>query len=154
MRPQAHEVMLAWGFAYKSAFIWRKLTINGKPRMGTGYRVLEAEDAMAAWIDEAGERRADIFESSTALYRSWKSWADRAGEHAGSLKKFSQRLEDRCDALGVRKGRDGQGLKGFFGLRVTNRIWPAAARRGSAMNAARHSAIAEESHEHHPTACV
>jgi hypothetical protein len=54
MRPQAHEVMLAWGFAYKSAFIWRKLTINGKPRMGTGYRVLEAEDAMAAWIEEAG----------------------------------------------------------------------------------------------------
>jgi N6-adenosine-specific RNA methylase IME4 len=39
MRPQAHEVMAAWGFSYKSAFIWRKVTANGKPRMGTGYRV-------------------------------------------------------------------------------------------------------------------
>ncbi len=39
MRPQAHEVMAAWGFTYKSAFIWRKVTANGKPRLGTGYRV-------------------------------------------------------------------------------------------------------------------
>jgi N6-adenosine-specific RNA methylase IME4 len=39
MRPQAQDVMQAWDFTYKSAFIWRKLTINGKPRMGTGYRV-------------------------------------------------------------------------------------------------------------------
>lgn len=37
MRPQAHEVMSAWGFTYKSALVWRKVTKNGKPRMGTGY---------------------------------------------------------------------------------------------------------------------
>lgn len=37
MQPQALDVMSAWGFQYKSQMIWRKLTVNGKVRMGTGY---------------------------------------------------------------------------------------------------------------------
>lgn len=36
---QAQEVARAWGFKPQSEMIWRKLTKNGKPRMGTGYRV-------------------------------------------------------------------------------------------------------------------
>jgi phage/plasmid-associated DNA primase len=80
---------------------------------------LEAEDALTAWIEDAGERATEVFETSQALYRSWKSWSDRTGEHAGSLKKFSQRLEDRGEAIGIRKGRDKHGLRGFYGLRVT-----------------------------------
>lgn len=36
---QAHEVAKAWGFKPVSEVCWRKLTVNGKPRMGTGYRV-------------------------------------------------------------------------------------------------------------------
>jgi putative DNA primase/helicase len=80
---------------------------------------LEAEDALGAWIEESGDRDPGAWESSAALFRSWKSWADRAGEHPGSLKKFSQRLEDRSDSIGMRKARDGQGRRGFYGLRVT-----------------------------------
>ena len=80
---------------------------------------LEAEDALAAWIEESGERDANTWESSTALFRSWKNYADRAGEYVGSLKKFSQRIEDRSAAIGMRKARDAQGRRGFYGLRVT-----------------------------------
>jgi putative DNA primase/helicase len=80
---------------------------------------LEAEDALAAWIEDAGEIDPDAWESSQALYRSWKSWCDRTGEHTGSLKKFSQRLEDRGASIGMRKGRDASGRRGFYGLRVT-----------------------------------
>jgi N6-adenosine-specific RNA methylase IME4 len=36
---QAQTVARAWGFKPQSEMIWRKLTANGKPRMGTGYRV-------------------------------------------------------------------------------------------------------------------
>lgn len=36
---QAQEVARAWGFVPQSEMIWRKLTVNGKRRMGTGYRV-------------------------------------------------------------------------------------------------------------------
>lgn len=39
MLPQALHVMQSWGFVFKSEIIWRKVTKNGKPRMGTGYRV-------------------------------------------------------------------------------------------------------------------
>lgn len=37
MLPQALGVMAAWGFAYKSNLVWRKITPAGKPRMGCGY---------------------------------------------------------------------------------------------------------------------
>jgi N6-adenosine-specific RNA methylase IME4 len=37
MLPQAMQVMQAWGFAFKSLMVWRKMTPNGKVRMGTGY---------------------------------------------------------------------------------------------------------------------
>lgn len=80
---------------------------------------LESEDALASWIEEAGDRDPETWESSAVLFRSWKTWADRAGEHAGSLKKFSQRIEDRGEAIGMRKARDSAGRRGFYGLRVT-----------------------------------
>lgn len=37
--PFAIECLKAWGFEYKSFMAWRKTTIGGKVRMGTGYRV-------------------------------------------------------------------------------------------------------------------
>lgn len=37
MLPQALEVMDAWGFAFKTAGHWAKLTRNGKQAFGTGY---------------------------------------------------------------------------------------------------------------------
>jgi len=37
--PLAIECVKTWGFEYKSFMVWRKLTTNGKERMGTGYRV-------------------------------------------------------------------------------------------------------------------
>ncbi len=38
MLPQAFHCMAAWGFAYKSNLVWRKVTQSGKVRWGTGYR--------------------------------------------------------------------------------------------------------------------
>jgi len=39
MLEKAFEVVKAWGFTYKSRFAWRKMTVNGKIRMGCGYNV-------------------------------------------------------------------------------------------------------------------
>jgi len=80
---------------------------------------LEAEDALAAWIEDAGERDVNAWEASSALFRSWKQWAERAGEYVGSLKKFSQRLEERGESIGLKKAREPGGRQGFYGLRVT-----------------------------------
>lgn len=35
---RAQEIMRAWGAEPKTEIIWNKVTKNGKPRMGTGYR--------------------------------------------------------------------------------------------------------------------
>jgi putative DNA primase/helicase len=72
---------------------------------------LEAEDAIAAWIDERCHRRSDAWECSSNLFGSWKDWAEKAGEPAGSMKRFVQCLENR----GFKWRRQATG-RGFDGL--------------------------------------
>jgi putative DNA primase/helicase len=59
---------------------------------------LETQDAMSAWIEECCEtdkgRRAFQTRASE-LFASWKAYADRAGEPAGSTKTFGPLLETR-----------------------------------------------------------
>jgi putative DNA primase/helicase len=73
---------------------------------------LEAEDAIAAWIEECCERNPKWWTSSTELYMNWQQWAQRSGEQPGSLKYFSQRLEKR-PGLEFKRKEDG---RGFYGL--------------------------------------
>jgi putative DNA primase/helicase len=74
---------------------------------------LEAEDSLAAWIDECCVRNASAWEKASGLFASWTAWAAKAGEHAGSQKRFSERLEARgIERLRKREGR------GFVGLRL------------------------------------
>jgi putative DNA primase/helicase len=72
---------------------------------------LESEDAIAAWIDEAATRDPNAWESTTALFDSWKQWADRAGEYVGTQKRFVANLEARGFVWGRKKtGRGFQGI--------------------------------------------
>jgi putative DNA primase/helicase len=76
---------------------------------------IENEDLMAAWLDEACERDQDAWETSTVLFCAWKMWAERAGEYAGTTKRFVQNLDARGFTWERRKvGR------GFRGLRLKN----------------------------------
>ena len=74
---------------------------------------LEAEDAIAAWLEEAGERDPSAWEKSSDLFASWVAWAKKAGEHVGTQKHFSQNLETR----GLTFERRNYG-RGFRGLRL------------------------------------
>jgi putative DNA primase/helicase len=74
---------------------------------------LEAEDAIAAWIDDKCERDAKAWSTRAELFGSWSAWADSAGEYAGSMKAFNEKLETR----GFHQHRDRRG-RGFYGLRV------------------------------------
>jgi putative DNA primase/helicase len=76
---------------------------------------MEAEDALTAWIEEDCIRDINAWERTTTLYAAWKAWADKSGEHAGSMKRFSQTLETRG---GVIYERDRQMGCGFRGLRL------------------------------------
>jgi putative DNA primase/helicase len=65
---------------------------------------LEAEDAIAAWIEDR---------SSTILYASWTSWAEQAGQHSGIMRRFAQTLQSR----GFRSERR-KHARGFLGVCV------------------------------------
>jgi putative DNA primase/helicase len=72
---------------------------------------LEAEDAIAAWLDEVGARDVNAWEATKTLFASWKAWADNAGEHAGTMKRFVQNLEAR--GLTPERRTHARGFRGF-----------------------------------------
>jgi len=72
---------------------------------------LEAEDAIAAWLEEAGERDLNAWEKSSDLFASWAAWATKAGEYIGSQKRFSQNLETR--GLSLERRDYGRGYRGL-----------------------------------------
>jgi putative DNA primase/helicase len=74
---------------------------------------LEAEDAVGQWITECCDTSQFVWGSSSVLFASWREWAERAGEFAGSQKRFSQALQARgfCP-----KREPGTGKSGFDGI--------------------------------------
>ncbi len=74
---------------------------------------LEAEDALSAWLDECSARDPSAWEASSLLFASWRSWADKAGEPPGSIKRFIQNMEVR--GLTHERRRHG---RGFLGLKL------------------------------------
>jgi putative DNA primase/helicase len=56
---------------------------------------LEAEDATFAWIDDRCELGPNHWEATAKLFKSWKAWAELAGEFVGSQKQFGEKLETR-----------------------------------------------------------
>ncbi|MGA2333948.1 MAG: phage/plasmid primase, P4 family [Terriglobales bacterium] len=53
------------------------------------------EDSIGLWIAERCILSAQATATASALYLSWKLWADRAGEFIGSQKAFGQSLSAR-----------------------------------------------------------
>jgi putative DNA primase/helicase len=74
---------------------------------------LQAEDALSAWMDEQCIRELDAWENTTTLYAAWKAWADKAGEYAGTMRRFAQTLEMRGLTYERRKK-----ARGFRGVRL------------------------------------
>jgi putative DNA primase/helicase len=56
---------------------------------------LEAEDAMATWIEECCETGPNESDSIANLWAGWKTWAEGAGEFVGNKRKLGQKLEDK-----------------------------------------------------------
>ena len=74
---------------------------------------IEAEDALAAWIEERCERGHDAWGAISGLFADWKAWAERTGEYVGTMRRFSQSLEAR-GFLPSRK----MTARGFAGLKI------------------------------------
>ena len=74
---------------------------------------LDGQDAVGAWLAECCEERSTYQERASALYASWKGYAERNGEIAGSQKSFGPQLEAR----GFRK-KKGNKCNSYQGLKL------------------------------------
>jgi putative DNA primase/helicase len=55
----------------------------------------EAEDSFGLWFDERCEKTTNAWESSSALFNSYKDWAESRGERVGTAKRLAQSLETK-----------------------------------------------------------
>jgi putative DNA primase/helicase len=79
------------------------------------FEYLENEDAIAKWMSECCATGSMCYSTEMDLFRSFKSWADRTGEFAGSQKRLSEELKRRgFDS----KRQAGTGRTGFIGIAV------------------------------------
>ena len=77
---------------------------------------LDAEDALAAWIEEATTTAdPNYWETTASLFASWTTWSTKAGEFTGTMRRFVQNLETR-GFIPERK----KAARGFRGLRLLN----------------------------------
>lgn len=77
--------------------------------------LLTAEDSFSAWLKECTQPAADWqTETSADLFASWKQWAERAAEEAGSRKRFADLLQGR--GYPTKKGTGG--VRCFEGIRL------------------------------------
>ncbi|MGA8955257.1 MAG: phage/plasmid primase, P4 family [Pseudolabrys sp.] len=72
---------------------------------------LDAEDAIAAWLDESGVRDPNAWETTKMLFTSWKLWTEQTGEYTGTMKRFVQNLESR--GLTPVRRKYARGFQGF-----------------------------------------
>jgi putative DNA primase/helicase len=69
------------------------------------------EDALARWIDDCCVNGADKWCASSALWNSWKPWAEAHNERVGSQKSLGSAL----DAHGYARGKE-KDVRGYQGI--------------------------------------
>ena len=104
--------ILQW--AIEGALMWQKSGLQAPAAVSDATSdYLDAEDATGNWLAECCIVHRTLHSAASDLFRSWRTWADSAGEFVGSQKAFSQRLVGR----GFRPQRLGRECKsGFVGL--------------------------------------
>lgn len=101
--------ILQWLVDGCRAWFEQKLSTPASVRTATS-EYLSEEDSVGAWITECCTISETRFTLLRELYDSWRRWADKAGEFAGSQKRFARSLQER----GFPKRRQGgTGRVGF-----------------------------------------
>jgi putative DNA primase/helicase len=76
---------------------------------------LEAQDAIAAWIDECCDQQPEGWESRAALFENWTKWATAGGEHVGNRTRLIDALERKS---GIEPARRHGGTRGYRGIQL------------------------------------
>jgi putative DNA primase/helicase len=92
---------------------WRKRGLAPSAEiLGASSAYLNDEDSIGQWISECCQLGEGHEESSSALFDSWKQWAEGSKENAGSQKAFAQELSSRPGIKQYRTAR----VRGFKGI--------------------------------------
>ena len=103
--------ILKWAIA--GCLEWQQIGLAPPPAVKSATdEYPPAEDAPENWLTECCIRRCTLHTASTDLFESWKSWADAAGEFAGSQKSLTQKLVSK----GFQKRRLSDGKAGLVGI--------------------------------------
>ena len=129
--PKALEAewpaILAW--AIEGCLQWQKAGLNPPAIVSSATEdYLADEDTLGQWLEDATVREFGAFESTSALHRDYREWAESTGEKFLGVKRFSQALVDR----GLTKDRRAT-AKGFTGRRLRDlgaRPWNRARQDG------------------------
>lgn len=105
--------ILAWAIA--GCLEWQRIGLAAPQAVRDATdEYLAAEDAVGQWLADCCDEAPALFDSSANLFASWRQWAERTAEHAGSQKRFGQGLAAR----GYKPGRGTRGESGYFGLHI------------------------------------
>jgi N6-adenosine-specific RNA methylase IME4 len=113
MLPEALEAMAAWGFAYKTQLVWRKVTPSGKPRMGPGYVARTLHEPVLVGAIGRGTQEGAL----PSLFDGVDLFDGIAREHSRKPDEFYELVRrvtpdaTRCDVFSreTRPGFDGWG---------------------------------------------
>lgn len=101
--------ILAWAIEGARKWAAGGLAIPAAVTEASAQYMAEQND-LELWIADCCQRSPQASASAASLYESFKHWKDRNGEHAPSVKTFSQRLERMFDKRRTRVGMEFTGL--------------------------------------------
>ena len=104
--------ILLW--ALDGCALWREGGLNPPASVRDATAdYLADEDSLQLWIQDCCDLKSSFEGGSTALFRSWKEWAERANEPPGSQKRFVQTMNARgFETIEIGKAQT-RGLKGI-----------------------------------------
>ena len=86
--------ILAW--MIEGCLAWQREGLNPPEAVTAATAAyLEAQDSLAAWLDDCCEPDPNAWERSLDLFANWKDWAERNGHYVGDAKTFRDRLDGR-----------------------------------------------------------
>lgn len=107
-----HEAPAILWWAVQGCLDWQKDRLNAPAIVSEATaEYFDSEDAVSLWIADCCVKKAD--ELSGVLFKSWMSWAIKAGEKPGSHKAFGRMMEKQGFKSGKRnkKGVPIEGLR-------------------------------------------
>lgn len=115
---EEHDAILQW--MVEGALLWQREGLR-MPEVATAETqdYFDSEDTFGAWVADRAVLEVEAFTHARDLFSDWQLYCASAGEHPGTLKRFTQKLKQRGRELQqtIVPSRSSSG-NGFRGIRL------------------------------------